>query len=149
MDTLIGVAIGALLAGAVRFGLDEWRDRRAARAAARVVIAELNDAKLALELSAANGGAWARYLYLPTGGWDDHAIAFGGRMRAEQWEHLSHTFSAIKAFERSARETSSGNSVAGAEVPAAIVREIDARLMDLQRLALTRRERRRIRNPSA
>lgn len=83
---LIGVLVGAVLGGAIQYGLAIRRERQAARVASRVVLGELRHAETMFML-AAEGEAWPKpspSLY----GWVSQSAALAAAIDNESWARL-------------------------------------------------------------
>lgn len=93
---LIGVLVGAALAGAIQLALTIRRERQAAKVASRVLIGELRHAASVFEICAREG-AWLKPPpYLPS--WTNHCAALAAILDAESWGRLDSVCQSITRY---------------------------------------------------
>jgi hypothetical protein len=91
---LAGVIVGGLLTGGVTLALDTRREKRAARAAARLVVAELNEIGARLNAAVAAGvyGPEAGGLPLPDREWLEGRTLLAVALSDEEWDAVAHAY---------------------------------------------------------
>lgn len=99
---LLGVIVGGVLNGVVGWRLDLARQRRAGRAAARLVRSELNAILSEVEI-AANFGDWRAYENVSSEHWQAHRTLLAETLSYDEFEIVSTAFVDTSLWRRQGR----------------------------------------------
>jgi hypothetical protein len=97
LDPLLAALVGGFAGALITGGLDAWhehqRNRRALRAAARLVAGELRTIESRLHVTAASG-TWRELRRRPLGHeeWDEHRGSFAAELPRERWADLDAAY---------------------------------------------------------